>query len=62
MESHGGSPPFTRIWLKDPKQNHEYYVDVLESKAEISDHIKHHRLQPGGESANAREDLNQSEY
>lgn len=61
MESHGGSPPFTRIWLKDPKQHHEYYVDVLESKAEISDHIKHHRLQPGGES-NARKDSDEQEY
>lgn len=61
MESHGGSSPYTRIWLKDPKQHHEYHVDVLESKAEISKRIKHDRLQPGGET-NAGKNPDESEY
>ena len=62
MESHGGSSPFTRIFLQDPKQHHEYTLDVLESKAEISKRIKHNRLQPGGENSDARKALDESEY
>jgi len=45
IESHGGSVPFSRIYLQNDKENHKYFLDVLESKAEIKDHIKHHRLE-----------------
>ena len=47
IESHGGSSPFTRIWCRNDKLNHEYFLDVKESNTEISRRIKEERLTPG---------------
>ena len=44
VESHKGSPPYSRVYLKCEKQRHEYTLDVLESAIEISKRIKHERL------------------
>lgn len=49
MEKHGGSSPFTRIWLKNDKMHHRYYVDVTENEKEIQRRIREERLVPGCE-------------
>lgn len=36
-----GPHPFTRVFLKDPKEQHEYFLDVREDPAEINRRIKH---------------------
>ena len=43
--------PFTRVFLKDPKQQHEYFLDVTEDPGELNKRIKHERRIPGEESA-----------
>lgn len=43
------SPPLTRVYLKDPKQGHEYFLDVKESPEEIKRRIKEERHIPGEE-------------
>ena len=47
VEPHGGAAPFTRVYLKDAKQHHEFTLDVTETQVEISRRIKHERLIPG---------------
>ena len=44
------NPPLTRVRLKDPKQGHEYFLDVTESIEEISRRIKEERHIPGEEA------------
>lgn len=42
-----GPCSFTRVFLKDPKQGHDYFLDVTESREEISRRIKEERHIPG---------------
>ena len=34
-EMGGRAYPFTRVFLKDEKQKHDYFLDVVQSKARI---------------------------
>ena len=36
----GRAYPWSRIFISDPKQNHEYSIDVVESKKKIQQMIK----------------------
>lgn len=42
-----GSCSFTRVFLKDPKQGHDYFLDVKEKPEEIRRIIKEERHIPG---------------
>lgn len=42
-----GPCSFTRVFLKDPKQGHEYFLDVNETAEEIKRRIKEDRHIPG---------------
>jgi hypothetical protein len=42
-----GPCSFTRVFLKDPKQGHDYFLDVTESRDEIGRRIKEERHIPG---------------
>lgn len=44
VESHKGSSPYSRVYLKNEKQHHEYTLDVKETDKEISKRMKHERL------------------
>lgn len=50
IESHEGSSPWSRVFLKNRKESHEYFLDVLEDKKKISEKIKNERLTPGKET------------
>ena len=45
-----GRSSFSRIFLKDKKQNHDFYLDVKEDLQEIKRRIKHEQLDPGCEA------------
>ena len=47
IEEHGGAHPYSRLYLKDEKQHHEFTLDVTQSKTELKRRIKHERLIPG---------------
>ena len=49
IEEHGGAHPYSRLYLKDEKQHHEFTLDVLQSKSELKRRIKHERLIPASE-------------
>lgn len=49
VEKHGGASPYTRIWLKNDKMHHRYYLDVIEDEIEIGRRIREERLAPGCE-------------
>lgn len=60
-EKHKGKlVPYSRIMLENDKEHHSYFLDVLESREEISRKIKHERLDPGceakGENKNETDD------
>ena len=42
-----GPCTFTRVYLKDSRQNHDYFLDVNESPEEIKRRIKEDRHIPG---------------
>lgn len=42
-----GSGSFTRIYLQDDRQMHEYFLDVKESPVEIGRRIKEEQIIPG---------------
>ena len=44
-----GPCSFTRVFLKEEKQNHEYFLDVLEKRDEIKRRIKEEQHIPGKE-------------
>ena len=52
IETLGGSHPYSRVHLKNDKENHEYFLDVLENPMVISRKIKYERLDPGCETRN----------
>ena len=52
VESHGGPVSYSRVFLNDKRQNHDYFLDVLEDRFEISRRIKHERLELGSEVKN----------
>ena len=56
METHGGSSPFTRVYLKNEKENHDYFLDVRDKKHEIEKKIRFERLIPGHESEEIQDD------
>ena len=42
----GRAYPYSRVYIKDPKQHYEYYLDVVESKAKIATLIEEERNRP----------------
>ena len=42
-----GPCSFTRVFMKDPKEDHEYFLDVNETREEISRRIQEDRHIPG---------------
>ena len=38
---HGSPFPYSRVYLKNDKEHHEYFLDVLESNEEIEKNEKH---------------------
>ena len=49
IEKHGAS---SRVFLKNEKLHHDYFLDVTESEKEIQNRIKYERLDPGSEVRN----------
>ena len=44
---HAKSCPFSRIYLQNKKENHDFFLDVTEDVKEIKRRIKSERLTPG---------------
>lgn len=42
--------PYSRIYLQNKKENHDFYLDVNESPTEVSRRIRHEKLDLGCEA------------
>lgn len=49
-EEKSSCPFFSRVFLKNDREHHEYFLDVVEDETEIKRRIKHERLDLGCEA------------
>lgn len=45
-----GRRPYSRIYIKNQKENHDFFLDVLEDSKEIKRRIKYEKLDLGCEA------------